>query len=129
MQQLVFGDLRQCRHAGDLFRRHGAVQRVGNRHGPDQDQHDQAHAFLPVVGAMGKGNPGTGEDQQTADPQRRRRIILGGGVQLTIFDEDFQRQQQQGSKHKTDHRGKQQGIAHLNRLAPVNTAGAGTAMD
>ncbi len=55
---------------------HGAVQRIGGGRRADQDQHDQAHALLAVVAAVGEGDAGAGQDQQAADPQRRRRVGL-----------------------------------------------------
>ena len=35
-----------CLH---VSRRYGMVQRVGGRHRADEDQHDQAHALLPII--------------------------------------------------------------------------------
>ncbi len=36
--------------------RDGLVQRVGGRHGADQDQHDEAHALLTVEKAVHKAD-------------------------------------------------------------------------
>ena len=58
----------------DLARGHRAVQRIGGRHGADQDQHDQAHALLAVVRAVEEADQRAGEDQDAADPQRRRLV-------------------------------------------------------
>ena len=42
----------------------GVVERVGGGHGADENEHDEAHAFLPVVGAVGEADAGAGEDEQ-----------------------------------------------------------------
>ena len=55
----------------------GVVQRVGRGHGADEDEHDEAHALLPVVGAVEEADAGAGEHQQRADGPRRRRVVLG----------------------------------------------------
>ena len=34
----------------------------------NEDEHDQAHAFLPVIGPMGETDAGAGQDQNTPDP-------------------------------------------------------------
>ncbi len=65
-----------------LVVRHGAVERVGRRHRADQDQHDQAHALLAVIRAMGEADTGAGEDQQAADPERRRLVALRRLIEL-----------------------------------------------
>ncbi len=54
--------------------RNGVVQRISGRHGADQDQHDQTHALLSIVRAVGEADAGAGEDQQPADPERRRLV-------------------------------------------------------
>ena len=60
------------------------VERVGRRHDADQDQHDQAHALLAVVRAVGEAHAGAGQDQQAADPERRRRLAFGRLVERRI---------------------------------------------
>ena len=41
----------------------GVVQRVGRGHGTDEDEHDQAHAFLAVVRTVKEADSGAGEHQ------------------------------------------------------------------
>ena len=55
----------------------GVVQRVSRRHRADEDQHDQAHAFLPVVGAVEEADAGAGKHHQRANGKRRRLIVFG----------------------------------------------------
>lgn len=50
-----------------------AVQRIGGGRATDQDQHDEAHALLPVIAAMREADRRAGEDQQ-------RPNTRGGGV-------------------------------------------------
>ena len=59
-----------------LLRRDGMVQGVGRGHGADEDQHDQAHALLPVVGAVRETDARAGKDQQSANPGRRRSVAF-----------------------------------------------------
>ncbi len=70
--------LRRDRHEpGHLSLVHGAVQRVRRRHRADENQHDEAHALLPVVGAVRKTHSGAGQHQQCANQQGRRRVAFG----------------------------------------------------
>jgi hypothetical protein len=48
------------------------VERVGGGDGADEDEHDEAHALLAVVGAVEEADAGAGEDQQA-------RMGHGGG--------------------------------------------------
>ncbi|MNF64671.1 hypothetical protein D3C84_464110 [compost metagenome] len=84
-------------HGGELqclIGGHGAVQCIGHRQGADQNQHDQAHAFLAVVGAVGEGHAGAGQDQHPADPPWRRAVAGRGLVQGAVLDEGAQGQEQ-----------------------------------
>ena len=65
---------------------HGAIERIGRRHGADQDQHDESHAFLAVVAAMKETHAGAGQDQQAANPERRRLVALRLFVQRRDLD-------------------------------------------
>ncbi|MNE37649.1 hypothetical protein D3C80_1315100 [compost metagenome] len=121
------GLLSDLGHRGELQRlvsRHGAVQGIGHGQGADQDQHDQAHAFLPVVGAMGERYPGAGEDQQPANPPGRWRVADRRLVQLAALDQHAQGQQQQRRAGKAHQRRQQQRIANLAGLGPVHATGA-----
>jgi hypothetical protein len=72
----VFAEVSRPAGDGDeilrVFVGDGVVERVGGGHGADQDEHDQAHAFLSVVGAVEEADAGAGEDEQAADVERRR---------------------------------------------------------
>ena len=81
--------------------RHGTVERVGHRHGADEDQHDEAHALLAVVRAVGEGHPAAGEDQQAADPPRRRGVALGLLVERGVLDQCLEDQEQQGGARQS----------------------------
>ena len=74
---ILRGGVRRLRELGGMAFRQRAVQRIGGRRDADEDQHDEAHALLAVVGAVEERHAGAGEDQQAADPQRRRRGALG----------------------------------------------------
>ena len=80
--------------------RQRAVQRISRRHGADQDQHDQAHALLTVVRTVREADTGAGQDQEAANPQRRRLVAFRRGVQRRIADDHLQQQQQNCSADK-----------------------------
>ena len=107
-----------------LFIGHGLVQCVSHRQGANQDQHDQAHAFLAVVGAVGKGHPGAGQDQYTANPPWWWCLAFRRLVQRLALDQRAQGQQQQGGTGKAEQWREQQGITDLAGLGPVHTTGA-----
>ena len=46
----------------------GVVERIGGGHRANQDEHDEAHAFLAVIGAVGEADAGASQDQQRANP-------------------------------------------------------------
>ncbi|ESY84692.1 hypothetical protein X739_20835 [Mesorhizobium sp. LNHC220B00] len=100
-----------------------AVERIGRRHHADQDQHDQAHALLAVIGAMREADAGAGEDQQRADPPGRRGIAFRRLVERRIADEKLHRIEQDRRGKEADDRRHQQGYADVGRLRPVDTAG------
>ena len=79
------GDLRGDGGEGlDLVGADGVVERVGGGDGADEDEHDEAHALLSVVGAVAVADAAAGEDQQETDVERRRRGALGGLVEAGI---------------------------------------------
>ena len=103
-----------------LARRHAAVERVGRRYRADQDQHDQTHAFLTVVGAMEEAHQGAGQNQDAADPPRRRLIALRLTEQFFVADDEFDGQQKDPSEHKTEDRREQKCLADRDRLVPID---------
>ena len=123
-----FDDLRSGVRGGDelsgvAFGRR-AVQRVGGRRDADQDQHDEAHALLAVVGAVEERDQRAGEDQQAADPGRWRLVGGRGGVKLRHADDGLHGQQQQRRKGKAEKRREQQRLADLGDLIPIHAGGA-----
>ncbi len=62
--------------------RHRAVQRVGGRQRADEDQHDEAHALLAVIGAVEERHQAAGQDQQAANPGWRRLGGVGRRIQF-----------------------------------------------
>ena len=57
------------------------VESVGRGDGADEDEHDEAHALLPVVGAVEEADAGAGEHHESANGKRRRLIVLGRFVE------------------------------------------------
>ena len=105
--------------------RHGAVERVGRRHRADQDQHDEAHALLAVVGAVGEadarcrsGSGCRGSTRAAAGCLRALRRAPG------CAPTNLQHQQQAARPDEADQRRQQQRVADLGGLRPVDAAGA-----
>jgi hypothetical protein len=92
--------LRRCRERPHLTFRHGAIEGIGRRHRADQDQHDQAHAFLPIVGTVEEAHQRASEDEDSANPPWRGMIALGLGIERGNSDDRFQEQQQNGGERK-----------------------------
>ena len=63
------------------------VHGVGGGNGADQDEHDQAHALLSVVRAMEETDAGACQQQQAANPERRRCVAHRRFVQSLIRDD------------------------------------------
>ena len=70
---------------------YGVVQRVGCRHGSDEDEHDEAHALLAVVGSVEEADAGAGEHHQRANGERRRGVVFGGFVEFRELCDRFGR--------------------------------------
>ena len=104
----------------------GVVESVGGGHGADENQHDEAHAFLSVIGAVEEADAGAGEDEEAANVERRRRGAFGSRVKLGIFDKGFGEKQKQSSAAEADDRRKQEGLTDVGGLTPVDAAGAGS---
>ena len=104
--------------------RDGVVERVGRGHRADEDEHDQAHALLAVVGAVEEADAGAGENQQRADGPRRRRVVLGRLVEGRIFDEPLGKQEQQRGRANPTMRRNEQDLEDLGGLLPVHARGA-----
>jgi hypothetical protein len=56
--------------------RHGTVERICSGHGTNQDEHDQTHALLAIVGTVEKADQRAGDDENAADPPWRRLIAM-----------------------------------------------------
>ena len=106
-----------------------AIERVGRRRDADQDQHDEAHALLAVVGAVEERDQRAGQDQQPADPERWRLVGGRGGVKLRHADDGLHRQQQQRREGKAEQRREQERLADLGDLIPIHAGRAVLAAD
>ena len=100
-----------------VVRRRRVVQSVGGRHRAEQDQHDETHALLAVVRAMREADTGAGQHQQAANPQRRRRVALGLGIEVFVAHHDLEGEQQKAGSAEAEQRRKQQGVADLEVVA------------
>ncbi len=103
---------------------HRPVERISGRRDADQDQHDEAHALLPVIAAMRERDGGAGEDQQPADMPGRRLIGLGLLVELGIGDDPLHQPQQHHRADEAEDRAHQQGQKHAFGLPPFDARGA-----
>ncbi|MNT90536.1 hypothetical protein D3C72_2314510 [compost metagenome] len=64
--------------AQDFVRGTVHIQDELARYDPDQYQHDQADAFLAVIGTVGKADPHGRCDQYQAGPERRMLLAVDG---------------------------------------------------
>ena len=76
------------------------VESVGGGNGADEDEHDEAHALLAVVGAVGEADAGAGEDEQGANPEGRRRGAFGRFVEPGIVSDELEEEEEDGSQPK-----------------------------
>ena len=104
------------------------VERVGGGDGADQDEHDEAHALLAVVGAVEVADAAAGADEQQTDVERRRRGAFGGFVEAGIAGEQLEEQEEQGGHGKADDGREKQGLEDLGDLLPLDAGGAGVAL-
>src|SRR5262249_34887743 len=77
-------------------------ERVDRGNDADQNQHDQSHPLLSVIGAVRKAHAGASEDEEPANPPRWRRVALGRVVKLWPPDQKFH-QEKQGSGQDEAH--------------------------
>lgn len=80
----------------------GVVERVGGGHGADENQHDETHTFLAVVGAVGEADASAGEQEECANPEGRRLGAYGSFVEGAIFDDGFHQVEQKEGADETD---------------------------
>ena len=108
----------------DLAEADRVVEGVGGGHGADQDEHDQAHALLAVVGAVTEADAGAGEDEQGANPERRRLGALRRLDRGRCSDGSL-RISRRMRRAEADQRRNQQDFEDAAGLLPVDAAGAG----
>ena len=80
------GAVRRGNELLHISRCNGVVQCIGRGHGADQDQHDQSHTLLSVVGTVEEADAGAGEHQQCANGPRRRCVALRRLVESGVLD-------------------------------------------
>ena len=85
------------------------VEGVGGGDGADEDEHDEAHALLAVVGAVEEADAGAGEDEQGADVEGRRGGAFGSLVEAGIAGEQLEEQEEQGGHAEADERARRAG--------------------
>jgi len=106
---------------GRLLGAHRVVQSVRRRHRPDENEHDKAHALLPVIGAVRKADSRAGADEQQADPPRRRFRALRSRVKRRVLQDQLRNQQQRRRAEEADDRRNEQRLAHIGGLAPIHS--------
>ena len=101
------------------------IEGIGGGDSTDEDEHDEAHAFLAVVGAVTEADAAASEDEESANPEGRRlgafrRLIEGG-----VLDKDLEEKQENSSQAEADQGRNQQNLKDAGGLIPIDTAGAG----
>ena len=74
----------------DIVRSNGVIECVCGGHGADEDQHDEAHALLAVIGTVGEAHAGAGEDSSERMGQGGGVLSLGACVQRGVLDNAFE---------------------------------------
>lgn len=111
----------------DLVSRAVEVQYEDARHDTDQYQHDQANAFLAIVGAVYKAHGHGRNDQYQTVPERRVLFVVHlaalfrGFVHLGTRTPPFKADQDQRGNHKACQGREYQRGADVDRLLPVHT--------
>ena len=106
------------------------VERIGRRHRADQDEHDQAHTLLAVVGAVEKADAGAGQYEEPADPVWRRRRALWCAVKFGEGQNELRGLQQDRGEDEPHQGRERQGaedIVPCDRLSPI-VASSGAAV-
>ena len=52
----------------------GTVECIGHRDCSDEDEHDQSHALLAIIGSVGKAHTSAGQDQ---DSESTAEVVAG----------------------------------------------------
>ena len=112
---LVLGqDLPRLLRGGDeLLHLHGTdsvIERVGRGDGTNENEHDQAHSFLSVIGAMVEADTGAGANQQGANGPRRRLVVLGRFIERGELDQPLCNKNQKACHYKAHQRRNEQGL-------------------
>ncbi len=115
-----FSFLRRDDESGRRRIRHGAIERIGGGRDANQDKHDQPHALLAVIAAVGEGYTGAGQNQQTTNPPGRRRGILRFLIEFGAAHDELHQPQQETRGDETKDGAEQESLAYLGRLVPVN---------
>jgi hypothetical protein len=74
-----------------LRRADGVVEGIGRGNGADEDEHDEAHALLAVVGTVEEADAGAGEHHEGANGPRRRLLSFGRLIEGGVADETLWR--------------------------------------
>ena len=118
MAECIGGLLRDGNEVYELIRANRVIQRIGRGHGADQDEHDQAHPLLSVVGTMCEADAGTGADQERPDPEGRWIVAFRRLVERGVGDEAFHQPQQKGSAGETNQGRKKESFGDLDDNIP-----------
>ncbi len=113
----------------DLRGAYSVVERVGGGDRADENQHDQPHALLAVIGAVVEADPGAGADHEKANWEGRRVVGFRRLVEHWIAQQPPGKQQQEGSHRETDERRKQQRLQDLYSLLPIHARGTGVRIE
>ena len=119
----------------DLVSGAAQVQYELRRHDTDQYQHDQADAFLAIVGAVHEAYSHGRNHQDQAVPERRVLLVVEfaalvrGLVHLRQRAPPLQADQHQGGDQEARHRREHQGGADIHGLLPVHTVSQGDVVD
>ncbi len=103
----------------------GVVERVSRWNGPDENEHDESHALLSIVGAMEEADAGAGKNHEHANRKRRWPIVFWSLIKLWELDEAFGDQDEETREGKPDERRDEQRLENFHGLFPIDARSAG----
>src|SRR5580698_8080868 len=103
----------------------GVIDGVRGGYRADEDEHDEAHAFLAVIGTVEEADSRAGDHEQDANPEGRRFVALRRLIQCLVGDQFLGNDQEHRGEEEADDGRKNEGLSDVGSLAPIDAAGTG----
>ncbi len=107
------------------LRRRAHVQREGRRDDTDQNEDDEAHALLTVVRTVRKAHSRACRNEQSANPARRRCLVLRSLEQRRIAKHPLRDPDEESRDDESNQRRKNERFDRVLHLAPIDPISEG----